>query len=596
MICKICGADLKDAAFCPMCGAKAGTEVNNEKEKDVTEYCYRNQGMDVDATTVLTSMSVQKVKENNKSGNRDDIKEDTLFQKKEEFRVVVDKPVKKEKKKKKKVIIVIAVISAFLIIVLAVIGYYFLSYKNRIKYNAKTLYYQYQTEICNIDEMKVDYSSYGNLKIIKSDYKNNKYLLKDKEKDQMILASEKNAMEIGTSKNMQQLLYGNQLDKLFYFTAEDTGMSNLYKVEDDEEKEISKKISNLLSGSISENGSYMAYSYCNGEDSYVICEVLPSGEVNQIADLDSSANIVYVSDEGKVFCSVLQKKNNENEKNTYLIYEVQEKKTYGSVFSGLKYFGYYQYLDAYVMEDTDGNLYYVNMKDTGAEKLLASGIGWFMDISEAQEYENSCNREVIVNEQAETTLQTKTPLILYYKDETLYWYDILNSEESKKITENVDELTNLQVWNENQIFYKSNGDLYKTVLQDGKWTRNILVHKNCSEFQYMIATNSLAYLTGNELYIYKNEKQELISDKVESFDINDKTGSLLYSSGSNLVYKKNINAKEKEYHIASEGNVYLIGKMAYYTGLDGEFNKIDLKTLDKTEIVKNPSNITVIWR
>ena len=605
MICKICGTDIKNAVFCPMCGAKKGSEVNTEVDVE-TSTCYpKYQGMDIDSTTVLTSEDMYHIHkdnqfENNKSGDRDDIKKDTSMQEKKEFRVVDAKPMKKTKKDRKKIIIIVVSIAIAVVIALTILIYYFLLSKNNVVYNNKIIYYKEQAHIYNTDGLKIDYSAYVNAQPFKNDYENNICLLKDAGTNQVILASEKNVVKIGEPSTLQQLVYGNQLNKLFYFVSENTAEDGLFQYSNGAEKEIAKGITNLVSSGISEDGKYMAYSYRNGENSFVICEVLPSGEVNQIATLDTSASIIYVSNEGKIFCSLLQKKNSgnekEKEKDSYLIYQVQDKKTYGSAILGIKYFGYYSNLDAYILEDSESNLFYVDMKDNGKEKLLASGIGWFMDVSGGQKSQNSCNQQAVINGQINTTLQTKMPLIIYFKDNTLYWNDVSNGNESKKIVDNIQNIENLQIWNNNQIFYENNQNLYKTVFEKGEWQPPIMIHKNCSQFQYMTTDNALIYLSDNKLYVFSKGKENKISDNVVSFDTDSKNGNLLFSTKGSLFYLKNITKSGKEYHIASEGNVFLRDNTVYFTNINGGFNQMDLKTLEQKEIVKNPEDITVIWR
>lgn len=602
MICKICGTDIREAAFCPMCGAKAGTTANENShtENCSPEHRYKYRGIDADSTTVLTNRAEQKAEknqfENNKSGNRDDIKKPSAVQNADEFRVVTDTPVKENTSKKKKIIVGVFIGVLALLIALAAVVYAWIVNRNPITYYTKTLYYQEDARISNINGNQVDYASCDNAKIVKKDYANGRYLLEDSADNQMLLASKNGVTKIADSKGIQQILYGNQLNRFFYFTTEEEDTYSLYEVTDDGEKEITAEVPDLLSSAISENGEYMAYSYCKDKASYVVSEVLPSGEVNQIADLDASIDIVYVSNEGKIFGSLLQEKKNDDDKESYLIYEVQEKQTRGTAYLGLQYFGYYEKLNSYVMEDADNNLYYVGMSDEGEEKLLASGVEWFMDISEPEEYENVCNKEVSVSPQRDTAMQTKAPVILYYKDKTLYCYDVLNSKESEKIADDVTDLNSIQVWNNNQILYLNHENLYKAVMESGKWAKSILIHKNCSEFQYMPSADSVVYLADKTLYSYENGKETLLADAVESFDLDAKNEALLYSTGSSLVYKKNMKAEKQEYHVASEGAVYLIDKTAYYTGIDGTFSKMILKTSDKEAIVKNPDEVTVIWR
>lgn len=68
MKCRICGNETGERLYCPMCGAAVNPNQEEQEAQTQSESVYHYQGIDADATTVLTidhMVNEKKEKENN---------------------------------------------------------------------------------------------------------------------------------------------------------------------------------------------------------------------------------------------------------------------------------------------------------------------------------------------------------------------------------------------------------------------------------------------------------------------------------------------------------------------------------------------------
>ena len=74
MKCRVCGTEIGEQIYCPMCGASANPQQEAEVEQQEqigAEHSYQYQGIDADATTVLSVNNIVNEKEEKESNKEE---------------------------------------------------------------------------------------------------------------------------------------------------------------------------------------------------------------------------------------------------------------------------------------------------------------------------------------------------------------------------------------------------------------------------------------------------------------------------------------------------------------------------------------------
>ena len=588
MKCRVCGNEIGKEIYCPMCGAAADPKKGKEEIQEQTqeEYSYQYQGVDTDATTVL---SVNKI-ENKKDENKENSKEE---------KCVVTGEVEIPKKSHKKLIIILSIIAAVLMVTGIVVFCYFrYIYPNKITYKEKTLYYAGAGMLGNSDDVeeKVPDTSDGSYALLQSEYENSKFLYMGTDGRTLELTGKKKSKKASEDKQIVSVVADESLNKVYYWTQEEENSYSLHCLGADDV--VKRYVTGVNGTVISSEGDYLAYSYQADEENYVICEVMPSGEVNQIATTENPVRVIGVTDKGKVFCQQQNQKNQSSEdgeevKLTYNIYCVQDKKSYGTEYAAITYFGYYKNLDAFVVQTEDKAVYFVDTTEEGKERLVATNVDWFTDASEPTKYEQSCDREVILGSNMVKTYENTSPCYYYLKENSLYSYNILEGKESCKVAANFGRAQKIQLWNQNLLFYLAGENLYSCEKIEKDWQEPKLLAKKCTAYQYAPGKNCVYYLADGTLYSYADGKEEKISGGVKSFDLNAEEKTLAYNTDTSVIVREK---DEEEYAIKSQGQVFVIGKDVYYTDAKNTLYCLENETQETKKVAKQIEKIKYIWK
>lgn len=587
MKCRVCGNEIGKEIYCPMCGALADPKQEKDElqEQIQEEYSYQYQGVDTDATTVL---SINKIE--NKSENMENNKEE---------KCVVSGEVELPKKSHKKLIIILSIIAAVLMVAgIIVFCYFHYIYPNRIVYKEKVLYYAGAGKLANSADVeeRIPDTTEDVYALLQREYKSNRFLYMGTDGKSLELVGEGNSKKVSEDKTIVSVVADESMNKVYYWTQEE---ENAYSLHCLSENDVVKRYITGVNGTvISSKGNYLAYSYQADEENYVICEVMPSGEVNQIATMENPVRVLGVTEEGKVFCEQQNQKNESNEegeevKLTYSIYCVQDKKSYGTDFADITYFGYYENLESFVVQTEDKAVYYISTKEEGKIQLVATNVDRFTDASESSKYEQSCDRERILDGNLVKTYENTSPCYYYLKENSLYSYDILNGKESCKVAGNFGRAQSIQLWNDNLLFYLAGENLYSCEKAEEEWQEPKLLAKKCTTYQYAPEEECIYYLAGGTLYSYADGKEEKISDDVKSFDLNAKEEKLAYNTDTSLVV---CGKKEEEYAIKSQGQVFVIGEDVYYRDAKNTLYCLENETQEIKEVAKEIEEINYIWK
>lgn len=587
MKCRICGNEIGKEIYCPMCGAPADSKQEQEElqEQVQEEYSYQYQGVDTDATTVL---SINKIE--NKSENEENSKEE---------KCVVSGEVELPKKSHKKLIIILSTVAAVLMVAGIIVFCYFrYIYPNKIVYKEKVLYYAGAGKLANSADVeeRIPDTTDNDYVLLQCEYENNRFLYMKTDSKSLELVREKNSKKASEDQRIVSVVADESLNKVYYWTQEE---KNAYSLHCLGENDVVKRYVTGVNGTvISSKGNYLAYSYQADAENYVICEVMPSGEVNQIAAMENPVRVLGVTEDGKVFCEQQNQKNESNEeeeevKLTYSIYCVQDKKSYGTDFAAITYFGYYENLESFVVQTEDKAVYYISTKEDGKIQLVATNVDWFTDASESSKYEQSCDRERILDGNLVKTYENTSPCYYYLKENSLYSYDILNKKESSKVAGNFGRAQSVQLWNDNLLFYLAGENLYSCEKIEEEWQEPKLLAKKCMTYQYAPAEDCIYYLTDGTLYSYAEGKEEKISDNVKSFDLNAEEEKLAYNTDTSLVV---VGKSEEEYAIKSQGQVFVIGEDVYYRDAENTLYCLENETQETKEAAKEIEEIKYIWK
>lgn len=587
MKCRVCGTEIGEQIYCPMCGAAVNPEQGTESEQQEVvqpDNSYKYQGIDTDATTVLTVNSIgnESEKENNN-----------------EEKCVISGEVELPKKSHKKLIIILSIIAGVLLIAgISIFCYFHYIYPNKITYLEKSIYFVSKGEIANEDGLKLDasYKSSKEGQLIQANYENDTFLYMGTDGKSIEKVTEEKNIKAEEEEQIVSIIADNAISKVYYWTERETNVYSLHCI--GEKEPLKRHVTGVTGTVISQNGEYLAYSYKAEEDAYVVCEIVPSGEINQIATLESTARVIGVTDEGDVFCELQNKSNGnteegEEEELTYTIYCVQDKKSYGSNLAQIQYFGYYSELDSFVIKTADKAIYYVNTGEAGEERLIATNVDWFADISEPCKYECSCDREAVLAGGNPKTLRNTTPHYYYLKEDNLYSYDILNDSESKKVVGDFGEAYNIEIWNNELIFYMEGEKLYSCEKIEEEWQEAKLLAKECVSYQYSPEKKCTYYLADGTLYSYEDGKEQKISNKVKSFDLNLEDGILAYNTDTSLIISKK---EEEEYAVKSDGQVLVIEDDVYYTDKEKTLYKLSGETGETEKVADMVETIMYIWK
>lgn len=583
MKCRVCGSEIENQIYCPMCGATVNPQQEvQEQQQEQADYSYKYQGIDADATTVLSVNNIENEKEEKEND--------------EEEKCVVSAEVELPRKSHKKLIIILSIIATVLMVAgIAVFCYFHYIYPNKIAYMEKELYFVNKGAIESSSGAKVKKPD-GSYTLIQADYEKNAFLYAGEDGKSLVIAGEKENLKASKDKQIVAVIADEALSKVYYWTQEEENFYSLHCM--GEEDTIKRYVTGVNGTVISEKGNYLAYSYQAGEDAYVVCEVMPSGEVNQIATMENPVRVLGVTEEGKVFCEQQNPANTRTEEGeepelTYTIYCIQDKKNYGSDLSMVTYFGYYSNLNSFCIQTADKSVYYFDMKEEGKEQLVATNVDWFTDVSEPCTYEKSCDRQVIFGNSMDRNFENTSPCYYYLKENCMYSYDILNDQESCKVAGNFGRAQKIEMWNSNLIFYLAGDKLYSCEKLDEEWQEPKLLAKGCTDYKYSPEQDCVYYLTDETLYSYGDGKEEKISDKVKSFDLNPKEERLAYNTDTSIViYEK----EEEEYAVKSQGQVFVIGQDVYYTDDKNNLYQLLSETGETQKVTDGIESVGYIWK
>lgn len=584
MKCRICGNEIEEQIYCPICGAPINAEQETQTEQGQPDYTYKYQGIDADATTVLSANGI--VNEKEKEENREETS-------------VVSGEVEMPRKSHKKLLLILSVIAAvFILAGSGIFCYFHYIYPNKITYMQKSIYFMGEEQIKNSEDLKLDIadSKQEVFTLLQANYEKNVFLYTGADEKSLRRIDKKGNIEVTEDNKIVSVVADETLDKIYYWTQED---ENAYTLHCLNEKTILKRYITGVNGTvISSNGEYLAYSYKAGEDAYVVCEVMPSGEVNQIATFEQPVRVLGVTEEGKVFCEQQnpvkgEGQEGEEQELTYTVCCIQDKKSYGGDWSKVLYFGYYSNLDAFVIQTADKSLYYVSTKEQGEERLIATNVDWFTDASESCKYMQSCDRVKVLGNSYAKLLKSAEPCYYYLKENSLYSYDLLKEKESQKVAENFGRAQNIELWSNNLIFYLAGGKLYSCEKSAESWQDAKLLSKNCIKYQYAPEQECVYYLAGQILYSYKNGKEEKIADKVKDFDLNLEDEVLAYNTDTSIVI---CGKEEEEYAVKSGTQVFAVGQDVYYLDTKNAICRLSGETGKTHKEADSADTIMYIWR
>ena len=586
MKCRVCGTEIEGQIYCPMCGAAVNPEqgIEEEREEVPTDAVYQYHGIDADATTVLAGNNIINESESEESS--------------EEESCVVSGEAELPRKSHKKLILVLGITVVVLLITgFSIFCYFHYIYPNKITYMGKSVYFETEEKIGNSEGLNIAVSDKNRSRtLLQADYNKNVFLYMGTDGKRLEQIDERGKTKTSEEKKIVSVIADDNLSKVYYWTQE---KENAYSLRCLGEKDVVKRYVTGVNGTvISQNGEYLAYSYKAEEDAYVVCMVMPSGEVNQIAALEHPARVLGVTEEGKVFCELQNPVNEKAEDEgkpevTYTVYCVQDKKNYGSDLRQVEYFGYYSKLEAFVMQTADKSVYYIDMKNEGKEKLVATNVDWFTDISEACKYQQSCDREKILGGSKPGTLKNGQPCYYYLKENNLYRYNILEDNESQKVAAGFGRAREIELWNDELIFYLAGENLYSCEKSEEGWQEPKLLAKKCVEYQYVPKQKCVYYLADETLYSYQDGKEEKISDKVKSFDLNPEEGKAAYSTDTSIViYQK----EAEEYAVKSEGKIFLTENDVYYMDAQKMLYQLSVETGEIKETAGRVEEVRYIWK
>lgn len=587
MKCRVCGTEIGEQTYCPMCGAAANPqqEMEVEQEQQVeTEHSYKYQGIDADATTVLSVNHIVNEKEEKENN--------------EEEKCVVSEEDEMPRKSHKKLILVLSMIAVIMLMAgIGVFCYFHYIYPKKITYMHKSIYFESEENVRSSEGLKLKVSSKNSdtRTLIGADYNKNIFLYSGTDGKSLERITEEGNRKALEEKEIVSVIADDAISKVYYWIQEEENIYSLHCL--GEEDTLKRYVTGVNGTVISGNGDYLAYSYRAEEDAYVVCEVMPSGEVNQIATLETPARVLGVTEDGKVFCEQQNPSKGKTEEGeelelTYSIYCIQDKKNYGSDLSEVVYFGYYSNLEAFVIQTADKSVYYMNTKED-TQRLIATGVDWFSDASEACKYQQVCDREVILGGSKPKTWKNTEPCYYYLKENTLYSYDILKDNESQKVVGNFGRAQNIEMWNHNLIFYLAGEKLYSCEKTEEGWQESKLLAKGCTDYQYAPEQECIYYLADETLYSYKSGKEEKISDKVKSFDLNQEEELLAYSTDTSLIVSKK---EEEEYAAKAEGRIFVVGQDVYYTDAKKVLHRLSGESGEIEEIADGIETISYIWK
>lgn len=589
MKCRVCGTEIGEQIYCPMCGASVNPQQETEieqKEQMETEHSYQYQGIiDADATTVLSVNHVVNEKEEKENN--------------EEEKCVVSEETEIPRKSHKKLILILSIIAGMMLIAgVGIFGYFHYIYPNKITYLNKSIYFESEACIENSEGLKLDVSSTNSEAriLINADYNKNIFLYAGTDGKSLERIAEEGNRKALEDKEIVSVITDDSISKVYYWTQEEENMYSLHCL--GEEDTLKRYVAGVNGTVISQNGDYLAYSYRAAEDAYVVCEVMPSGEVNQIVTLENPARVLGVTEDGKVFCEQQNPSNGKNQEGeepevTYSIYCIQDKKNYGSDWSEVVYFGYYSNLASFVIQTADKSVYYVDTNEGGKERLIATNVDWLSDASEPCRYQQICDREVILGNGMPEALENTAPCYYYLKENSLYSYDILKDNESQKVAGNFGRAQEIELWNHNLIFYLAGEKLYSCEKTEEGWQEPKLLAKECAGYQYFPEQKCIYYLADETLYSYKDGKEEKISDKVRSFDLNQEEGVLAYSTDTSLIVRKK---DEEEYAVKTDGQVFVAAQDVYYTDAEKVLYRLSVKNGEIEEVADRIEAIIYIWK
>lgn len=588
MKCRVCGTKIGEQIYCPMCGASVNpqqeTEVEQQEQME-TEHSYKYQGIDADATTVLSVNHIVNEKEEKENN--------------EEEKCVVSGEVEMPRKSHKKLILVLSIIVVVMLIAgSGVFCYLHYIYPNKITYMHKSVYFESEENMRSSEGLNLDVSSKNSdtRTLIKADYNKNIFLYAGTDGKSLERIGEEGNRSALEDKKIVSVIADEAISKVYYWTQEEENIYSLHCL--GEEDTLKRYVTGVNGTVISQNGDYLAYSYRAEEDAYVVCEVMPSGEVNQIVTLETPARVLGVTEDGKVFCEQQNPSNGKNEEGeepevTYSIYCIQDKKNYGSDLSEVVYFGYYSNLASFVIQTADKSVYYVDTNEGGGERLIATNVDWLSDASEPCRYQQICDREVILGNGMPEALENTAPCYYYLKENSLYSYDILKDNESQKVAGNFGRAKNIEMWNHSLIFYLAGEKLYSCEKTGEGWQESKLLAKGCAGYQYSPEQECIYYLADETLYSYKDGKEEKISDKVMSFDLNQEEGVLAYSTDTSLVVCKK---EEEEYAVKAKGQIFAVGQDVYYTDAKKVLHRLTGESGEIEEVADRIETIMYIWK
>lgn len=587
MKCRVCGTEIGEQVYCPMCGASVNPqqETKTEQQGQIgAEYSYQYQGIDADATIVLSANSINEKEEKENSG---------------EERCVVLGEVEVPRKSHKKLILVLSIAAVVMLITgIGIFCYLHYIYPNKITYMHKSIYFESKENMENSEGLKLDVSSKNSdaRSLIGADYNKNIFLYAGTDGKSLEWIAEEGNVEVSEDRKIVSVIADDAISKVYYWTQEEENMYSLHCL--GEEDTLKRYVTGVNGTVISQNGEYLAYSYRAEENAYVVCEVMPSGEVNQIVTLENPSRVLGVTNDGKVFCqqqnpSTGKTEEGEESESTYSIYCIQDKKNYGSDLSEVVYFGYYNNLESFVIQTADKSVYYMDTREEGTQRLIATNVDWFSDVSEPCKYQQVCDREVILGISKPKTLENTTPCYYYLKENSLYSYDILQDNESQKVAGNFGRAQNIEMWNQSLIFYLAGETLYSCEKTEEGWQEPKLLAKKCADYQYAPEQECIYYLADGTLYSYKDGKEEKISDKVKSFDLNQEEGLLAYSTDTSLVICKK---DEEEYALKANGQIFVIGQDVYYKDTKNTLYRLSGETGETEKEADEIEAIKYIWK
>ena len=299
---------------------------------------------------------------------------------------------------------------------------------------------------------------------------------------------------------------------------------------------------------------------------------------------DNAIKINYVTNNGYIFFT------EENKNGTYIIKDGEEKR----IGYGCESIIYYEDIDQYIMLDTNGDMYYgvISSRINEAE-AVATNIDHLIDIGGNQQQEGYENvgEGILIYDGGYS--YSETPQIAYEKNESMYFIRPEYMNESVKVSETIDNITDIYSWNNEKVFFIEENKFGVISLvsreesEEDKdtyvetWSEYRLIKREKGKDVSVLADGSFLYINNENLYCYDDGESELLRKNIQNFCANDNSNGYMYVKNNDLYYSYGVGYKESadvyisevmdaDYMISNNHTVY------YYNALDEKIFCVDM--------------------